>query len=283
MDQILKNNIENFYQFITQKDIEWNKLNQEIILTCLSLLINENFHKNISTLRIKHKVPTKWFTTGKLDNPYINELTELYENAPDTILNEYSDEISDICRNCGIDPKKYNFFVFRYFYLANVKIIVGAIDFPTMPSEEFKYKCRIELISGDKLFAAKSVLKEKGTKAYIRFYKDTTINQLIEFIKSNKYLIRLIQNEIQHGPQPYPHTKSYGMFKRDLQVYLLHLLGNKAPDIAGQIATENIPQDENVDTKKLEEIYFLEESAIRQIIKDIKTRVHIATLGSFKV
>lgn len=283
MDQILKNDIENFYQFIAQKDIEWVNTFQEIILTCLSLLLNENFHKSISILRIKHKVPNKWFTTGKLDNLYNDELVELLENSPDTTLNEYSNEFSEICVKCGVTPKKYNYFVYGYFYLADVKIDVEALDFPII-SDDYKYKCGIEVVSGDKLsFTDKPALKDTSPKAYIRFYKDTTINQLIEFIKSNKDLIRFIQKRLAGGPQTYPHTKSYGRFKRDLQVYLLHLLGNKAPIIAEQIVKENIPEGENIDIKELEKIYSLENDAIRQIIKDIKTRVHNATLGPFKV
>jgi hypothetical protein len=79
---------------------------------------------------------------------------------------------------------------------------------------------------------------------------------MINFIKENWPMIENIQNNLQ----PYPHTKRYGSFKRDIVIYLLYQLGYKTPEIDKYLIKVN-PSDE------------LLEGDIRQTITDVGKRI----------
>lgn len=285
IDKISRSDIEKFYDFIKRSDSNWINSNQDFILTSLSLILNQNFHKSIFGLRTKYNIPSKWYEGNETPDHYENELLDWLEenrsNGEYGVPTATSEEITEICTACGVDPEKYSFYVFNYLYLADVRCNDDVVSFgPSYSGSEdsFRYKC------GIKFFGKGESMIADNRRLYIRLYRDTSINKLKDFIEEKKDLIRFIQDKLEI--ESYSPTKGFSVrFQRDIEVYLLSLLDNKAPKIGKTLTEEHIDpiEDTDPDFQNIEKFYSLEDSAIRQIIKDINTRIHKATLGPLKV
>jgi hypothetical protein len=269
--------VQKYYGYIKSKDAKWVYSNQESILITLSMFLNPKFHQKIKELRQKYSIPESWYSTGDRKQVRL-EWLEWHDSAfyqGKEVPTEESEEIVDICKSCSVDPQMYGYFVSTYFYYGEINPDIS--DFTLPSAGEFKFKARLEHASGDEL---KHLAEKQDSIAFIRFYEDTTINQLHEFIEINKEVIKFIQKSLADSPGKFPHSKIYGRFKRDLEIYLLHLMGNKTAQIAETLKL-NIP--DNADGKKLtelENLYELEDAHIRQIIKDLGK--HVKQAASFK-
>lgn len=262
--------LEEIKNWVQTKNEDWLTKTQEIMLTVLYLLTNQVFKENIGYLRTIYNIPKKFYESGKNDDKLSNEqlkwIDEQTTNPPFICDHE---DIIKLCNLCGVDSERYGQFVINYLYFGKVTPIPFYTGYSWIAIDEFKYKARIETVYK---FVDKGFGNNRHTEAYIdnghiRFYKDTTINQLIKFIKANKKDIRDIQTRMTK----YPHSKKYGRFKRDIQIYILHLLGQNSEKIAQTIQDENIPAD--VTNQDKYKIYEPEETAVRQIISDIESKI----------
>lgn len=236
---------------------------QEMILTVLSLLINDKFRGEIRQLREEYKIPVSFYTTG-VDYKVWVEWCKKNNVNPD--MDWYTEDIVNICRDFNIHPNRYAFFVYFHLFFGHVLPQETDLGHSNVYSKkEFNYRARLE--TDRTMLDSHKVLVNRG---YIRFFKDTTKNQLINFINENWDSIKDIQERLL----PYPHPKKFGRFKRDIQVYILHLLGRTASEIAETIYKENVPEDADDKTiKEAEVIYSIEQTAVFKIIEDMEMRI----------
>lgn len=270
IDEQIKEELETLKQWLQKRDESWVQDNQEIILTTVYLLKNIEFKKEINSLRKIHKVPEKWHSARKREDSIYEEWWEFIENKkptpPFTIMDR---EIIEICKKYKVNHKRYGNFVIEYLYFGDATPIRDYYYLNFNARGEYRYKARIELDFGEGMYDVPTNTPQKG---YIRFFKDTTKNRLIKFIKENWDNIKQIQSNLQ----PYPHSRKFGSFKRDIQIYLIHLLGKKPDEIIEQVKKENIPNYETLDMyelEKLEKPYDLGENAVYELIKDIDKRI----------
>ncbi|HUD05113.1 MAG TPA: hypothetical protein VMR59_03940 [Patescibacteria group bacterium] len=258
IDEILEKELNYLLFFVQKKNNEFIQDNQEYIFTVIYLITNPNFKIEIAKLREKYHIPLSY---GKDDENFYKWLFAQRPFAP-----YYgSKEITDICLLCRVNPKVYGDFVFGYLYFGDVMPYKPYDDISINAKDEFRFKSKLEALTLD----YNTIPREDLERGYIRFYKDSTIEGILNFINANRDKIR----EIQKGLKPYPYTrtKKYKNFKRDIQVYILHLLKKNKADILKQLYLENIP-DNNTD-KKLDEVYQIEDTKVYEIIEDIEERL----------
>lgn len=214
-------------------------------------------------------IPKEWYTTRKNDD-LLFEYSDYNDSNPDKALKSPHDKrITNICRELHIDIKRYYDFIVDYMNFGHPWVLITPHYeyFEHFHAEdEYRYKANIELDYGE---GKQKDLSNTPRKAYIQFYKDTTPNQLIEFIKSNTTKIIEIQKNLPN----YPHRKKYEHFKRDLQVYLLYLLGNNPTEIPSILIKNNVPDEDTKEMVTLEEEYAIADPHVHVIIKEMEQRI----------
>ncbi len=229
---------------------------QELVVSIVALITNKRFQQNIRQLRKKYQIPKTWYTTEKQNDLYAEYLKHCKAH-PDAPTMPYDEPIVNLCKRIGVDVKKYSDFVLGYLYYGYVlPLKPDQVDWyqPLFTKDEHRYKANIELDYGDSTEEKEEMEIKKG---YIRFYGDTTPNQLTRFIKDNWRGIQAIQSQLK----PYQHTKKHSQFRRDILIYLFHLFGNKSPEIMDKIVTDELN-------------YPLDYVEVRQIISDLKNRIN---------
>lgn len=258
IDDQTRQDLENFWQWIQKNDEEWFRKHQEQILTCLALLVNQQFRDKISALRNKLNVPKDWYKTGKHEDRYA-EYVEYCESNPDKELKQPHDKrITDICDELNINAKRYYDFIVDYMYYAHPWVLITPHYeyFEHYHAEdEYRYKATIEPSYYE---SPKKSLGQIPKTVSIHIYSNTTKNGLKNFIVGNWDKIK----EMQQYLDPYPHRKKYGKFKRDIYIYLLHLKGYSTLRIDEELI-KNDPSNE------------LLNEDIRQIIVDLKKQIDI--------
>jgi len=257
----IKPDLDQLLTWIQDKNNEEVQQRQEEIITTLGLVINPRFQKIIKLHRIKFKVPTKWHTPKHSDDLY-DEYLDYHDKIKTAPTNVYDPAITHICDSFGLDRKKYREFILDYMYYGNVWVYAPPhykwFEHFYM-KDEYRHRARFEIDYGE---GKEEKLTDQPQKASIRIYQDTSKTGLIEFIENNWLEISKIQKELPE----YPHSKRYGRFKRDIQIYILHLLGKNTNEIA-KILDENIPED------IANKAYYVDGSAIRQTAVDIEKRI----------
>jgi len=239
---------------------------QEEILQIISLITNKQFRKAITKLRNKYEIPEHWHTPAfwKLEKT-LGETEEIFQQYsdyidthPETPTMPYDEAVITFCNQFNLDFKKYGPFILDHLYYGHT--------WPSRPpqyewfeylyvKDEYRHKTNIVLDYHDN----NGRLRETTQKAFIRFYGDTTINQIVEFLDKNQLVISQIQKELT----PYPHQKKYGKFARDVKIYIKHLLGQKTSDICFELA----------------ETVALSDKDARQIIADVKNKIKLLQQG----
>jgi len=224
-------------------------------MTVLGLLTNVHFRNLIESLRKKHRVPEHWHTPKNNKN-YFDEYVHYLELNKNTPTDVFDPVIIKICNEFNIDKKKYSEFISNYLLFGTAQVLKP----PHLEwfehfyaTDEYRNKASIELDYGE---GKAENLTENPQAAYIRIYKDTSKTGLISFIEKNWLAISHIQKQLNS----YPHTKRYGKFQRDIQIYIYHLLGNKTPVILDKLAEKSI---------------YIEETAVRQTVVDFDKRIEL--------
>jgi len=234
-------------EIIQKKDSAWVNNNQEAIFTVLYLLLSADFSNKIARLREKHSIPKEWHTKEKLtDEDWERWEKWTLETKPTPPRSSYDEDIVTLCREVGINPMEYGEFIVGYLYFGQI-MFTWPMGFNIQTADEYRYRAKLEADYGNGLYDISTNTPQKG---YIRFYKDTTQNQLISFIKNNWKDIQSIQQDLL----PYPHPKKYSVFKRDILIYLHHLFGNKAPTIANEVASISDNEGYAVDDVEVRQI-----------------------------
>lgn len=264
IDNKVKGDLQKLHAFIQKKDGAWVNEYQEKIFAVLYMILNEDFRNKVEQLRKKYSIPEEWHTKEKLTDKDWNYWEKwVEETEPTPPRTAYDEEIHLLCQEVGIDPIEYGEFVVGYLYFGDVNII-RSMGFNIQTDDEYRYKAKLETEHGLGLYDIPAITPQKG---YIRFYKDTTKNQLIKFIEERWEYIERLKKDLPK----YPHTKKYGRFKRDVQIYILHLLGQNTPSILDEL-TKSI-KDIDRELTEEENSYFLDEPSVRQVIKDIDDRI----------
>lgn len=189
----------------------------------------------------------------------------------------YDKRVVKLCNDCNVDPLIYSNFVLDYLYYEelipitanNLHLILGIDQSQHLTAKnEFRYKSRIVKDHGD---MPTSEYTDEPQNLFIQIFNGTSQNGLINFITENWPIIKRFQKHLK----PYPHAKKFEFFKRDVQIYLLHLLSCKPKEIAQIILDENVPDDEGEERDKLEESYSLDEDRIYQIIEDMDKKMQL--------
>lgn len=247
IDDQTRQDLEKFWQWIEKNDEQWFQKHQEQILTCLALLINQQFRDKITVLRSELNVPKDWYTTRKHEDNYA-EYLEYCESNPDKELKQPHDKrITDICDKLNINVKRYYDFIVDYMYYSHPWVLITPhYEYfeHYHADDEYRYKATIE---PNYYEPRKRSLGQQPKTASIHIYNNTTKNGMKNFIDANWDKIK----EMQQYLDPYPHKKKYGKFKRDIFIYLLHLKGNKtfqidealiAMDVNNELLNEDIRQ-----------------------------------------
>ncbi|GEM_PF-2294403 len=257
LDKEQKAEMAEYFKWLTACNEDWTRDNQEYIITTISLLLNSKFRSLIGNLRKEYKVKKY----GALIRNDILDYDGYTVKIKDKLLKKDipQHEIRNICEACNVDFSTYLQCIENYIYANHIEPLplIDGFDNYGAFKNEYKYKSRVEVF-GRKY---QSPSGDRNTvRAYIQFYSDTTPNQIKNFIDDNASTIKGLQPLLSS----YPHSKRYGSFKRDIQIYLLHLLGYKAPEIDEKIIEQN-PDDT------------LFEVDIRQIIGDLHKRTQNAS------
>lgn len=251
--------------------LEWVKgtgaetahLYQESIFNIIRLLRNQKFRKEIVRLREKYEVPKHFYALGGRSINKAGEIGYWLENeAVGAPVVPYEKDISDICEKFHLNPLTYGGFVIDYLYYGEVTPLRPYLHTSVYISEEdFRHKATLELDCNGSGFS------QYPTVGRIKFFRNTTKNGLKRFINRNWEQIKKIQRHLQL----YPNPKNYRNLKRDAEIYILHLLGNKAPEIA------NILEGwaKGIESQRESDLYCLEDTNIRQVIKDINKLLSI--------
>lgn len=235
---------------------------QETILNVIKLLKDPKFREKIASLRIGYKIPNEQL--------YAYDYTEFEwkkdadggyskRTAP---LSLFDKPIEAFCREFSLSAYRYGEFVINYLYFANVVPPKPEVMYGDIPmKDEFKYKARVEINMGGGSFPQ---------VGYIRFFQNTSKNKLKKFVDANWKAIQGIQKHLD----PYPHTRTRNLlvFKRDIQIYLLHCLGNKSPEIGRVIDEDFVPQDKDISDEELN-LFVLDDANIRKVVANVKREI----------
>lgn len=262
-DELIKSDIGNLLLWIKKYSPEAIYPYQELLLNSLRLITNRKFRQEIKDIREKLKVPTSWFDNNKNKDNYNEWLkwsNKFVGNKPRQWL--VDDFVRELCKNYKLSHKRYGEFIESYT-LFNSMYPGKPIMFQNiLAKDEFRYKARIEADYGEGA-------SPRG--GYIRFFKNTSINKLKKFIESNKEII----DEIKEHISDYPHKRirKPDIFKRDLEVYILHLIGYDSTKIAEEILGEYESKYSEEPPIQEKEIYALDNNNINQIIGEIKREI----------
>jgi len=251
----VKADLEELLSWVQNTNEEDLKQLQAETMTVLGLLTNDRFYLQIQDLRKEHNVPEHWHTPKNNTNfyeEYVNYL-QSHKTAP---TGTFDPVVIKICDDFHIERKKYSEFISNYLLFGTAQVLKP----PHLEwfehfyaTDEYRNKASIELDYGE---GKAENLTENPQAAYIRIYKDTSKTGLISFIEKNWLAISHIQKQLNS----YPHTKRYGKFQRDIQIYIYHLLGNKTPVILDKLAEKSI---------------YIEETAVRQTVADFDKRIEL--------
>ena len=256
IDQILVKELNYLLKFIQKHEDKCIQNLQEYIFTIIYLITNTTFRLEIAKLREKYSIPLSYGVDDKDFNRW------MYKKKPFSPDSHNSKEIRDICLLCRVNPQVMGDFVFGYLYFGDVAPMKPYNDVSIDAKDEVRFNCKLEALTMD----YRTIPREDRERGYIRFYKDTSRKGLENFIDANIDKIRQIQKGLK--PYPYTRTKRYKYFKRDIQVYILNLLGNKKANILKELYDGNIPID-NTDAN-LDEIYQIDDTKVYEIIEDIE-------------
>ena len=231
-----------FWYGITKRD----KILQskDYVLNILRVFLYTDFIDEVEKLRKTINLPAR----SQLENdPDERGVTKWLEKHPDAPQGGFDSRIQDLCNKYQLDPIRYADFVDGYLYYWEAHPFLP-LNISPMLENEAKYKSKLEFIY------------ENGNDpkaGYIRFYKDTTPNQLIQFVKANSQVIRQWQKSLTK----YPHQKSHhmGTFVEHIRIFLLYIKGHTDREI-----NKIIRQETKMD---------IDEDRIRKIISEMKKTV----------
>jgi len=226
---------------------------QEVIFNIIRVVTESSFRKTVLDLRQKYQLPEDFYTTPRDDDPKYEEW--LNGHSDKVPVDPWDKRIAKVCQKYQLNPDKYGEFVLNYLYFGEVLPVGELVTLENdLSIDEPKYKARISLHK-DK--------EDLPEGAYIRLYKDTTKNQLHEYIEKNWQIISFLQLLLTAFPTG--RNRKAWLFRRDLVIYLHHSLGKEAPQIIDEIMKDFLT-DENYDQD--EEKYNLNDSNIRKIASD---------------
>lgn len=214
IDPVLEKELNYLLKFVQKREDAYIQDVQEYIFTLVYLIANPKFRSEVAKLREKYSIPLSY---GIDDKDFYKWLYGKKPSPPDY----NSKEIRDICLLCKVNPQVIGDFVYGYLYFGDVVPMKPYDDISINAKDELRFKCKLEALTLD----YNTIPREDRERGYIRFYKDTTIEGILNFIDANKDKIREIQKGLKY--YPYTRTKRYINFKRDFQVYLLFLWEQK--------------------------------------------------------
>lgn len=227
---------------------------QEIIFSTLRIIIDNSFRTEIASLRRNYNIPSDFYTNYQAANDDKHE-EWLNKNSNKVPTDPWDKEIKKLCVDHNLDPNRYGEFILNYLYFGGVLPISEFVTLEnTLTTDEPKYKTRLIVKFKDN--------RDLPEGVYIRIYKDTTINQIHEYINKNQRLIGFLRKLID--PFPKIRNRKIPLFKRDLEVFLLHSMGKHTKEIASLLDKEY-----NFLTDAEREKFYLEEPNIRKIASDM--------------
>lgn len=251
---------------------EENKKNQEYILTSLALLLNSEFKNTIASWRRKYGINVnEW--KDELGSSYISWAMKSSSNPPHW---DYDSRVYSLCKKCHVNPRMFGNFVLEYLYKGRTEPVLENWFFAPWflhhsVEDEYRFKSRVEVDYGEE---RPDEYTDDPQKVFLQVFKDTSKTGLINFIEKNwEKRIKPLQQSLK----PYPHSRKFEHFKRDIQIFILSLLDNKPNEIAGIIGKENIPEEESEERTRLEDLYALDEDRIYDIIDNF--RDHITSIN----
>ena len=226
---------------------------REVILNIIRVISNSVFRGAIALLRQKYQVPTDFYKYPRnKDDKYENWLNDHADQVP---VDPWDKRLAEVCQKHQLNPDKYGEFILNYLFFGEVFPVGELVTLENELSvDEPRYKARI------------SIHKDKDPQpegAYIRLYKDTTKNQLHEYIEKNWQIISFLQQFLT--PFPATRNRKAWLFKRDLVIYLYHSLGKNTPEILDEIDRLFISDQSN--SEKIDR-YTPADSNIRKIASD---------------
>jgi hypothetical protein len=220
----IRKGYENLQYEIQQLDYWFNKTDKNNILQIKDYALNiirvlffTDFIEAIDKFReeIKYVIFTPPLTDDKSEF-----ITNWINEHPDAPQNWYDDRIGDLCLRYSLDPIRFASFVEGYLYYRECHPFVP-IDVATPILEnEARYKSKFEFIYGN---------SNSPKAGYVRFYKDTTINQIVQFVRANKNIIKRTQQTLSEYPHQYSHHM--GTFPDQLRIFLLYIQGHTDREI----------------------------------------------------
>ena len=256
------NDLNNLLVWIKKQSSDKIYTLQEIIFNTIRILTNDSYRQNIALLRKAFGIPRDFYTSGRVKNDeYYEEW--LNQQADSVPVDPWHKEIADLCQKHNLNPDRYGEFVLNYLYFSEVTPVGELVTLEnTLSTDEPKYKSRIICKYKDKA--------ELPEGLYIQLYKDTTINQLHEYINKNQRIIWFLQKLTL--PYSKIRNRKWWMVKRDIEIFLYHETGMNAPKIREKIAGDFLTEEDTVyDQNK----YILDDSTVRTIVSDIyKTVFH---------
>lgn len=233
-----------------EKDI---RSSRERALCILRLITQKGFKEDIEAFRKEINLPPKEKLDEELTGYSTSDWTDDNPDAPQW----YTDErIVDLCKKYQLDVARYQEFVWSYLYYGGCYPFLPFDMMHTITPDEARYKARLELLKDG---------RDMPKAAYIRFYQDTSINQLINFIEANKNTIKIYQKGLTKYPIKYSHHM--GTFKQHLSIYLYYLQGKTDKEI----------RDIAEDKLKLR----IDEDRVRKIISDMKKLISQSSTADF--
>lgn len=256
-----KKNFQSLLNWVNKNDEKTVGKFQEQYITVISLIEDKKFLKKIIELRQRLKIPKDFFIYGNNKDRYA-EYCEYIDKFPEAVQNSYNTIIIRLCHQFNIDWKLYGDMIIEFLYFDDLMVAVPPdyewFEYHFTP-EEYRYKTKIELDYGEA--REKIIESEIPIKLSLRIYKDTTKTKLISFIEKNWEDISKVKDLLN----PYPLSKKYKFFKRDIIIYILYSIGLNTEKILNELSDKYNTNDSKE--------YYLENTAIRQIITDFKKRI----------
>lgn len=244
--------------------------NQEFILGVISLLLNPLFRQTIKTWRKRFKIPK--FNQVKTLNGHIEWAMSQQGEIP---FEDTDKKIIALCKACHLNPRIYGSFIIDYLYYGEILPFRSESQSPFsnesvfIANDEFRYKSRVEVDYG---MPRQDEYTGNPQKLYIRLFNNTSKKGLIKFIEANWKQISSVKKQLNL----YPQKTKFKYFKRDIEIYLLFLTGNKVNKIADTIQDENVPAGVTPEKQfELEEKYALDEKRIYNIIDNVNTHLQL--------
>jgi len=220
----IRRGYENLQSEIKQLLFWFNKADKDKILqdkdyalNIIRVLFFTDFVEAINNFRKEMGFPMSKQPQSDEESDFISKWIDDHPEAPQ---NWYDDRITRLCLKYSLNPIRYASFVNGYLYYSECHPFTP-IDIPSPILEnEAKYKSRFEFIYGN---------SNSPQAGYIRFYKDTTINQIVQFVKANKNIVKKTQQTLSKYPHQYSHHM--GTFPDQLRIFLLYIQGHTDKEI----------------------------------------------------